>query len=322
MRRFLKLKVGLALGGGAARGMAHVGVLRAFEREKIPLDVISGTSMGAIIGGAYASDPRIDVLEKKVREVLTSDAFQRNRLSFLKETKQQRGGLLFSVAHLIRRGILFGVSNLRPSFLSAEEFASSLAALLPSRPIEGLPLAFGAVCLDLERAEEVLIRHGDLRRASTASSAIPGVLPPVRLNGRVLIDGGWTDKIPVLPAFQMGADVVLAVDITSDLADGRDYRRAVDIMVRADSIKDKALVAFQRDMADLIIQPAVSQVHWANFADYERCIQAGDEAATAKIPAIRNLLRRERFFSLVRPGAGKRRAELHLKAAGSRIAVE
>lgn len=322
MRNLLRPKIGLALGGGAARGVAHVGVLRALEREKVQFDLITGTSMGAIIGGAYAASPDIAVLEKKVREVLTGEEFQKNRLSFLRETKSRRGGLFFSVANLIRKGIFFGVSNMRPSFLSAEEFASSMAAILPDVGIEELELPFGAVCLDLEAAEEVVLRHGSLRRAAAASSAIPGILPPVRMNGRLLIDGGWVDKIPVLPAFKMGADLVIAVDITADLQDARDYRRGVDIMVRANSIKDAVLVDMLRRMADVVIRPAVKTIHWADFGAHERCIEAGDAATTEVIPRIRELLRHERLFSLVRPRTGKRMAELHMQQAEIELSVE
>jgi NTE family protein len=322
MRTPWKLKVGLALGGGAARGLAHIGVLRALEREKIPVDIIAGTSMGAIIGGAYAAEPEIESVERRVRDVLTSEQFKRNRLSFLKESKERRGGLFFSVANLIRRGIFYGVSNMRASFLSAEEFAHSMESLLPETPIEELPIRFGAVTLDIEAAEEVLICHGSLRAAAEASSAIPGILPPVHRNGRVLIDGGWVDKIPILPAFKMGADVVIGVDISADLQDARSYNRGVDIMVRANSIKDATLVALLGRMADILIRPAVKHVHWADFGAYEACITAGDEAASEQIPGIREMLRHERLFSMVRPRIGKRLAELHMQSAGIELAVE
>ena len=96
-----------------------------------------------------------------------------------------------------------------------------------------------------------------MRRAVRASSAIPGILPPVQRNGRRLIDGGWVDKIPVLPAFHMGADVVIAVDITASLDDDNAYERGVDIMVRANTLKDAALVGHSRRMADLVLRPAV-----------------------------------------------------------------
>jgi NTE family protein len=322
MRSPLKLKVGLALGGGAARGLAHVGVLRELERAEIPIDVIVGTSMGAIIGGAYAADPNALELEHRVRDVLSSDEFRKNRLNFLRETKSERGGLLFSVANLVRKGIFYGVSTVRPSFLSAEAFAGSMAAILPETDIEHLPIRFGAVALDIEAAHEVVICHGDLRRAARASSAIPGILPPVAFDGRVLIDGGWVDKIPVLPAYKLGADVVVAVDITADVDNGRGYGRGVDIMVRANSIKDATFVAHLRRLAQIVIDPDVKKVHWADFGAYDRCIAAGAAAARDAVPRIRQLLRHGKLFSVLRPGLGRRLAELHLQSDRCEMLVE
>ena len=322
MRNRFKLNIGLALGGGAARGLAHVGVLRALQRDKIPIDIIVGTSMGAIIGGAFAAIGDAGLVEEKVRDVLTSEQFRKNRLQFLQETKNQRGGLFFSVSNLVRRGIFFGVSNLRPSFLSAEEFAHSFDAMIPDEQIEHLSVTFGAVALDIQSAEEVVLRTGDLRQAAEASSAIPGILPPVSINGRSLIDGGWVDKIPVLPAFYLGADIVIAVDITADLKDSDDFRRGVDIMVRANAIKDAMLVDHSRRMADVIVDPDVGDVHWADFGAFERCIEAGDEAVTKVIPRIREMLRHERLLSIVRPAPGRKLAELHLQATRRPFTIE
>lgn len=315
----LGLKVGVALGGGAARGLAHLGVLRVLEREKVPIDVLVGTSMGAIIGGAYAVRRDIDAVEKKVREIVASREFKRNGLNFLRETKQARGGLLFSMTNLLRKGIVYGVSTIRPSFLSAEMLASSLEAVVPEARIEDLGLRFGAVTLDLETAEEIVICSGDLRQAVKASSAIPGILPPVRSNGRLLIDGGWVDKIPVLPAFRLGADVVIAVDITAGLDDARSYHRGVDIMVRANQIKEMRYVNHLRRLADVLIEPDIKCVHWADFSAFNRCIEAGDAAASAAIPKILQLLRHERLWSVLRPGAGRRLAELHLESCDLRV---
>jgi len=322
MRSSLRLKVGLALGGGAARGLAHLGVLRVLQREQVPIDVIVGTSMGAILGGAYAVHRDIDRLESAVRRVLTSEQFKRNRLNFLRETKQQRGGLLFSVANLVRKGIFYGVSTVRPSFLSAEEFADSMEAILPCMNIEDLDLPFGAVTLDIEAAQEVVLCKGDLRLATKASSAIPGILPPVAMNGRLLIDGGWVDKVPVLPAFRLGADVVIAVDITAGLEDARGYRRGLDIMVRANAIKDSKMVAYLKRLADVVVQPQTQMIHWADFGAYERCIAAGVEATEQAMPGIRQLLRHERLFSVIRPGAGRRLADIYLGAEDLELCLE
>ena len=113
-----RAKVGLALGGGAARGIAHVGIPRALVREGIPLDVITGTSMGAIVGGAYAATADIGYVERKIREVVSSEQFRKNRVWFLRESKRHRGGLMYSVANLVRKGIVYGVSSFKTGFLA------------------------------------------------------------------------------------------------------------------------------------------------------------------------------------------------------------
>lgn len=229
---------------------------------------------------------------------------------------------MFSMANLMRKGIFYGVSTLRPSFLSAEAFARSFATVLPNEPIENLPIRFGAVALDIESAHEVVICHGNLPAAAKASSAIPGILPPVSLNGRTLIDGGWVDKVPVMPAFQLGADVVIAVDITAGLSDAPNLSRGVNIMVRADAIKDLILVSHLRRLADAVVQPDVKRVHWADFGAYERCIAAGDEAMQQALPGVRAMLRRERIFSILRPGFGKKMARLHRGTGEAEIYLE
>lgn len=318
----LRPRIGLALGGGAARGMAHIGVIRALDRAGIEIDVVTGTSMGAIIGGAWAATGSIEEVEASIRSVLSSAEFKKNRLSFLRETRSQRGGLFFSVANLVRRGIFFGVSNLRPSFLSAEEFAVSMEQILPDILIEDMPRPFAAIALDIDKAQEVVLTKGSLRRAAAASSAIPGILPPVKVGNRVLIDGGWVDKIPVLPAFGLGADLVIAVDITTYMQESENYQRGVDIMVRANVIKDAALVRFCRSMADVVIRPPVQDVHWADFGAYERCIEAGEQQVERMLPQIKETLRHARLLHLVRPSVGKRLADLYLQASGEAFTVE
>src|SRR5262245_47726708 len=268
-----RLKIGLALGGGAARGMAHIGVLKGLVREGIPIDIITGTSMGAVIGGAFAATEDVIEIEQKVRALLRSEEFQRTRVSFLRETKRSRG-LFYSVGNLVRRGIIYGVSSMRTSFLSAEEFARSLGRILPDVEISETPIRFAACAVDLEAAEEVVLCHGRLREVAAASAAIPGILPPRRLHGRLLIDGGWVDKIPVLPAFRLGADVVIAVDISADLEVVRTYVRGIDIVLRANTIRDAVMTALHRRLADFVIEPAVRKIHWADFDAADYCIAA------------------------------------------------
>jgi NTE family protein len=226
------------------------------------------------------------------------------------------------MARFIRKGVFIGVSSMRPSFISAQEVTRSLAAIIPDIEVEDLSRPFSAVAVDINSAEEVLIRRGKLRRAAAASSAIPGIMPPVSIAGRVLIDGGWIDKLPVLPAFRLGADVVIAVDISTEKERSESYDRGLDIYVRANAIRDAVLVEASRRLADVVIEPAVKEIHWADFTDFERCIEAGDEAATRLIPGIKRMLRRERWLSLIRPPRGKRLTRVQLRSCGRDLFVE
>jgi len=211
---------------------------------------------------------------------------------------------------------------MRPSFVSAENFARSLGRILPDVEVRTTPIRFAASAVDLETAEEVVLCHGRLREVAAASAAIPGILPPRRLHGRLLIDGGWVDKIPVLPAFRLGADVVIAVDISADLDDAKRYARGIDIVLRANMIKDIAMIEMHRRLADIVIEPGVRKIHWADFESVDFCIEAGDKAATEAVPKIRDLLRQERFRSMVRPSFGKRMAERYLASADLRFTMD
>ena len=302
--------------------MAHIGVLRALVREGIPIDIITGTSMGAVIGGAFAALGDIGEVERRMQGLLGSEEFRRNRVSFLRETKQKRGGLVFSVKNLIRRGIVYGMSTMRPSLISAEEFARNLGRILPDVEISTTPIRFAASAVDLEMAHEVVLCHGKLRDVAAASAAIPGILPPRRLNGRLLIDGGWVDKIPVLPAFRLGADVVIGVDISADLEDAKRYARGIDVVMRANTIKDAVMTGLHRRLADVLIEPAVRKIHWADFDAAAYCIAAGDRAATSAAGSIRELLHHERFRSIMRPPLGKRLAQRYLAASDLHVSVE
>ncbi len=306
-------RVGLALGGGAARGLAHIGVLRALERGGIPVHLVAGTSMGAVVGGAYAATGDVDEVERRIRDFLASEEFQRTRLSFLQETKQKRGGLLYSVGNLVRRGIVYGMSTLKGYFVSAERFAEGMRAVLPDVRIEEMPLPFCAVALDIEVGQEVWLREGPLREAVAASAAIPGLLPPVRGWGRTLVDGGWIDKVPVLTAHGMGADLVIAVDISAELDDLQRLSRGMDLILRATAIRDAALVRMHCRFADCVLRPAVGDVHWADFAAADRCIAAGQAAVEEALPTLRRWLRRARWLSWIRPTLARRMAALYLR---------
>jgi NTE family protein len=309
---FGDIKVGLALGGGAARGLAHIGVLKVLEREKIPIDIITGTSIGALIGGVYAVMRDAARMEERFRRFVLSKEFKRDEFDFLMESKHSKPGILYSVSNLVRKGIFYSLSVAKTSFISAEHFAHNINSLLDDLPIEKTSIPFSPLAVDIDTAEEVMFTSGSLRRAVAASCAIPGLLPPIDIGGRRLIDGGWIHKVPVLPAFQMGADIAIGVDISREIEDTRVLRKGFDIMVRANAIKGEALKRLQCCFADVMIEPDVAHVHWADFSALDDAIAAGERAAEIAVPAIQKLLLRKGLPSRMRFLRGKNLARQFL----------
>ena len=309
---FGDIKVGLALGGGAARGLAHIGVLKVLEREKIPIDIITGTSIGALIGGVYAVMRDAARMEERFRRFVLSKEFKRDEFDFLMESKHSKPGILYSVSNLVRKGIFYSLSVAKTSFISAEHFAHNINSLLDDLPIEKTSISFSPLAVDIDTAEEVMFTSGSLRRAVAASCAIPGLLPPIDIGGRRLIDGGWIHKVPVLPAFQMGADIAIGVDISREIDDTRALRKGFDIMVRANAIKGEALKRLQCCFADVMIEPDVAHVHWADFSALDDAIAAGERAAEIAVPAIQKLLLRKGLPSRMRFLRGKNLARQFL----------
>jgi NTE family protein len=307
-----RLKVGLALGGGAARGLAHLGVLKVLEAQRIPIDLIVGTSVGALIGGVYATTQDAIVTEKRFREFIFSREFKRARFDFLKESREARRGVMSRVFTLLKKGIFYSFSVAKTSWVSAEYFEHNINALLDDIRIEDTRIPFTAVAADLLRGEEVLLNRGGLRRAVSASSAVPGLLPPVPINGRLLIDGGWMCKVPVLPALRLGASVVIGVDVSKEIEDTSGLRSGLNIMVRANALKAEALKRMQCRFADILIEPDVDHVHWADFSAILECIELGREGALEKLGTIKRQIKVARLSSLLGYSRSRRLARAYM----------
>jgi NTE family protein len=293
------LKVGLALGGGAARGLAHIGVLKVLEASRIPIDLIVGTSVGALVGGVYATTRSAAATEKRFRDFIFSREFKRARFDFLKESREARRGVMSRVVTLLKKGIFYSFSVAKTSWVSAEYFEHNINALLDDVGIEETAIPFRAVAADILHGDEVILHRGGLRRAVSASSAVPGLLPPVNIDGRMLIDGGWVAQVPVVPALGEGADLVIAVDVSRELEELGDFGSGLNIMVRASAIRAEALSGMQGGLADVLIQPDVGRVHWADFSAVGECVRQGEEAARASLEDIRHALRIARWPSFV-----------------------
>jgi NTE family protein len=184
--------------------------------------------------------------------------------------------------------------------ISEENFSQNINFVLEDMEIQQTQIPLAIIALDLKSAKEVVMREGPLRTAVKASCAIPGILPPVKVGDRELVDGGWIDRVPVRPAREMGADLVIAVDVAEVLDETEDYSTGLGIALRTNDISRCALSRMQLKEADVVISPDVSGIHWSDFGHLEDCLRAGEQATREKLDEIKRLVRRKKLKKVFR----------------------
>lgn len=253
--------VAIALGGGAARGFAHVGVLKAFDENGIIPDVIVGTSAGSVVGALYAGGIRgqalVEAASELSRDKLTDWSFP-------------------------NRGIIKG--ELLQQYVNEK---------LNYRSIEELEIPFAAIATELETGKRVAFNRGNVGIAVRASSAMPGIVQPVIVNGKDYVDGGIVSQVPVEYARELGADIVIAVDVTRSPQPLSEFPDTIDVVYQSLLIVTRALVDYQVKNADVVIRPHVSHVSLADFEQRSSVIAEGYRSAEAFIPYIKELIQRK-----------------------------
>lgn len=247
-------RIGLALGGGAARGFAHIGVLQVLEEQGIKPDLVVGTSAGSLVAALYAAGKTPTELQSMAMTLDES-----------------------SITDWVFPG---------RSLLKGEALARFIRTQTAGKQIEGMRLPLGIVAADLQSGAPILFRKGDPGTAVRASSAVPAVFEPVRINGREYIDGGAVSPIPVRFARQMGADVVIAVDISA-IPQGQPTKRAVDILLQTFNIMGHAISQHELVEADVVMRPKLEGIGSADFSSRRLSILAGREAALMVLPQLK-----------------------------------
>jgi NTE family protein len=287
-------RICLVLSGGGARGMAHIGVLKVLEDLKIPIDCIAGTSMGAVVGGLYASGMTAHQIDATMRSVDWQEAFRdappRRDLAFRRK-QDDRNFLVRLPLGLKHRQIL-----LPKGFIQGQKLQETLRQLtLPfsnSTDFDLLPTPFRAVATDLETGNAVLMDKGDLAIAMRASISAPGVFAPVESHGRLLVDGGLAENLPISVARAMHADILIVSDVSFPLQPRAGLDSAISIsnqmlaiLVRKDSDRQRATLTPQ----DILIEPDLGSANGTDFAAANNVIARGEEAArgaVAKLAAL------------------------------------
>jgi len=250
-------KVGLALGGGFARGIAHIGVLRVLEEHQIPVDFIAGTSVGALIAATYASGTSFEDMERQGAATRFSD-FGRWTLSRMGMASNER------LEHFLHK------------FTPAELFSE-------------MKIPLSIVAVDLISGQSMHFTDGEIGPALRASCAYPGLFLPVEYRGRILVDGFLTEAVPAEAARDLGADLVIGVHLEPGLLQTRP-RNTIEVISRSFSIIQTAATQLWRADVDILIEPNVHHILWDEFVKTPQLVAAGEEATRAAMPQIKAAL--------------------------------
>jgi len=270
-------RIGLALGSGAALGLAHVGVIKALREAKIPIDMIAGTSMGALIGACYAADGQIEDVEEL--------ALSTN---------------LRKIAHLLDPKFTL----IRIGFLSGNRVENFLKPIIGDRDVSDCKIPYAAVAADIHSAKQVILREGSLLKAVRASISIPVVFVPVNHNGRFLVDGGTLNPVPADVVKAMGATFTIAVNVLNNpkerihlgLTGKKESRGApssMNTLVQSFYFMEYEIVRASILKADIMIEPDVRNIEVYEFHRGQEAIAAGYKAAVSVIPEINRMLNSE-----------------------------
>lgn len=251
-------KIGVALGGGFARGLAHIGVLKVLEEENIPIDFIAGTSVGSVIGAAYASG----VCAKEMEEIAAIVRFR----DFSRWTFSRFG------------------------LFSNDKMTVFLGKSLRCKTFEELRIPLAVTATDIVTGEPAVFTSGPLVDPVRASCAYPGMFLPVNINGRLLVDGLLAHGVPAAPLRDMGAERVLSIFLSAHWVKPRGPRHVFDVIGQCFSIAQTKMCGPWKAASDIILEPAIGEFGYDDFVRHKELIQAGEEAARAALPQIREWL--------------------------------
>lgn len=290
-----KPKIGLVLSGGGAKGFAHIGVLKVLEKEGVKIDYIGGTSMGAVVGGLYASGysaSQIDSIFKNTNfDELLKDYIPRDSKSFYEKHNDE----LYPVS------LLFNKFNIGvPIALSKGMYNYNLLTKLTDpvkyiRDFNKLPIPFVCISTDLETGKEVIFHEGYLPQAMLASSAFPTLFSPVEINGKLLVDGGVSNNYPVDEVRKMGADIIIGVDVQDDLKDRNMLKEATKIMVQITNLQMINKMKENVKKTTIYIKPDITSFSVISFDDGQKIIKTGEDAADLVIDKIRTIANPKKY---------------------------
>tara|TARA_B100000424_G_scaffold271255_1_gene273211 strand:- start:3447 stop:4349 length:903 start_codon:yes stop_codon:yes gene_type:complete len=277
--------LGLALGGGGARGAAHIGVIQALHNAGVRPDVIAGTSAGSTLGAMYAATLDPGWIENRFREFMADESFKKFNSGELLDGRNQET-MLNKVTSKVKQHYMV-ILGLNKSYVAGRDvLEKAVEYLIPVDTFEELHIPLKVLVTDIQSGEDVIHESGNLKEAIVQSSSIPGFFEPTRQGERILVDGGVTAPIPIYHLKKL-TNVVLAVDITNYSVSPLNNPNMIEIVRRSDIITGLRLKEKISQDADILIRPDVFGLHWSEFGRFDDLIKCGKEAANKTLESLR-----------------------------------
>lgn len=287
-------KIGLVLGGGGAKGFAHIGIIKVLEEQQIPVDVITGTSMGAIIGSLYASGHHADAIESVARDINWGEVFydKPSRRGRHFRRKQDDDGFLTDYRIKIKDGTLSLPAGLIQGQKLFLELAQSLSSSRYINDFDQLPIPLRVIAADIETGAAAVLKEGDIATAVFASMALPGIVPPVERDGQLLVDGGIANNVPVDQAKLLGVDILIVVSLGSKTKTRDELTTFIDVIEQTQTLfirqnTKRQLALLESD--DILITPEMGDIGTGSFHRIDDAIKIGEQAAKSIIPILQRL---------------------------------
>ncbi len=281
----------LNLGGGAARGFAHIGVLRAVEEERIPFERIVGVSMGAFVGSIYVIVPDVAFVRERLMKWLHSPEVQNSLvISYNKSINESTRSILRKIDEFYTKTGALGRILLSPGMVVEEEVHAAFHPFIAPIDIRKTRIPFACTAVSLQQGVARVFDRGSLQKAVLASSAMPLVFPPVNIDDEDYCDGGVLDKTGVEAATKLGARRTLVVDVSNEGLPQKEVRSGLDVFFRTEEIASYYRRQRQMRQASIVIQPIKGNIHWADYTSSDACIEMGYESIKNNIENIRAAL--------------------------------
>ena len=291
------MKIGLALGGGGARGFAHLGVLSVLQEAGIKFDIIAGTSMGAIIGAFYARQQNVKAITQQIKDLIQRDIIKELEAKFSSARDKEKDTPFKKPLLFIKELYLWNLRALRKWLVDYRPFQSLFEEVFAGETIKDLNFPFFCVATDLVEGKAVYLEDGLVWQALLATMSLPGIFPPFKFGNKFLVDGGILESVPVEGLKSRGVDFVLAVNLEKKRRFTA-INSSLDILLSVDEIRHMKLVENSLSKADFLVSPKVENYGWADFSKFDEIVEKGRIQAEQEVADIKQAIEKAKRKTL------------------------